>query len=395
MTKVAIVKHDRQVDTLTDVRSMVKKSIDLLGGITEFINPGESVFIKPNTLLPKSPEFAITTEPKVVQSVVDIVLNEGKAGKVIVSDIPRLKMKARDVMKETGIEAAAIEAGAEVRYIDEDPQIEVRIPGGVVMSKTVLPETLFSVDKIIYIPKLKTHYTSRITGAVKSAHGLQGDSERAKFHREDLHDKLVDILRAIRPHLCVIDAITVMEGQGPAFGNPVRFDTIVTGPDPVAVDTVCASMMGFDPFEIPTIRIAHHDGLGQGDLKNIQVVGNTLDEVRKRVKRADYNIEGVHPKVETFVGGTCVGCLASSRGFIDSIIARGFIEKLDKLSVVTGLDVNFGHEPNGEMVFILGDCAEKYRSKGIFIPGCIPFDSWTEAIRRVEEYVEQKGKKRV
>jgi uncharacterized protein (DUF362 family) len=394
MAKVSIVKSNGEVSTLGEIREMVKKSIDLLGGIGQFIKPGERVFIKPNILLPKSPEFAVTTEPKVVQSVVHIVLNEGKARKVIVGDIPRLKLWSREVMKETGIEAAAVEAGAEVRYIDEEPQREVEIPGGVVMSKTLLPETVLSVDKIIYLPKLKTHYITKMTGAVKSAHGLQVDQEREKFHREDLHHKLVDLLRAIRPHLCIVDAITVMEGQGPAFGNPVRFDTIVSGPDPVAVDSVCASMIGFDPFEIPTIRIAHYDGLGQGDLKKIDIVGNSLEEVRKPVKRADVNIEGVHPKIETFVGGTCVGCLTSSRGFIDSIIARGLIEKLEKVSVVTGLDIHFGHEPKGEMVFVLGDCAEKYRNKGIFIPGCIPFDSWTEAIKRVEEYVNQKGHRR-
>jgi len=394
MAKVSIVKSNGEVSTLGEIREMVKKSIDLLGGIGQFIKPGERVFIKPNILLPKSPEFAVTTEPKVVQSVVHIVLNEGKARKVIVGDIPRLKLWSREVMKETGIEAAAVEAGAEVRYIDEEPQREVEIPGGVVMSKTLLPETVLSVDKIIYLPKLKTHYITKMTGAVKSAHGLQVDQEREKFHREDLHHKLVDLLRAIRPHLCIVDAITVMEGQGPAFGNPVRFDTIVSGPDPVAVDSVCASMIGFDPFEIPTIRIAHYDGLGQGDLKKIDIVGNSLEEVRKPVKRADDNIEGVHPKIETFVGGTCVGCLTSSRGFIDSIIARGLIEKLEKVSVVTGLDIHFGHEPKGEMVFVLGDCAEKYRNKGIFIPGCIPFDSWTEAIKRVEEYVNQKGHRR-
>lgn len=390
MARVAVVKNEGQAIGYGDIREMVKRSIDLLGGVREFINPGERVFVKPNTLFPRAPEFAVTTHPTVVQAVVDIALKEGKAGKVIVSDIPRLKLMARDVLKETGIEAAANEAGAEVTYIDEDPQVEVEIPGGVVMSRTLLPKTVLSVDKIIYIPKLKTHYITKITAAVKSAHGLQVDEERKKFHREDLHHKLVDLLRVIKPHLCVVDALTVMEGQGPAFGNPVRFDTIVTGFDPVAVDSVCASMMGFDPFEIPTIRIAHQGGLGQGELQRIDVVGNSLEDVTKRIRRADHNIEGVHPKIETFVGGTCVGCLTSSRGFIDAITARGLIDKLDKLSVVTGLDVNFGHEPTGEMVFVLGDCAEKYRDKGIFIPGCIPFDSWTVAIRKVEEFVEKK-----
>jgi len=392
MTKVSIVKSVRPATGFQEVREQVKKSIDLLGGIGEFINPGDRVFVKPSLLLSKGPEFAITTNPVVVQSVVDIVLKEGKAGRVIVGDMPRQSSWSRDVLKGTGTESVAIEAGAEVRYIDEDRLVEVEIPEGVVMAKALLPETVLSVDKVIYIPKLKTHWITIITCAIKSAQGLLVSQEKAKFHRQDLHHKLVDLFRVVRPNLCVVDALTVMEGQGPAWGTPVRFDTIVSGGDAVAVDSVCASMMGFDPFEVPTTRIAHHDGLGQGDLNRITVVGNSLEEARRTVKRADANIEGVHPKVETFVGGPCIGCLVSSRALIETAMATGALERVDRLSVITGVDVHLPRNPKGEMVFVVGDCAEKHRARGIFVPGCPPLNAMVDGMKKLEEYLKQKDK---
>ena len=51
MAKVSIVKSNGEVSTLGEIREMVKKSIDLLGGIGQFIKPGERVFIKPNITL--------------------------------------------------------------------------------------------------------------------------------------------------------------------------------------------------------------------------------------------------------------------------------------------------------------------------------------------------------
>jgi hypothetical protein len=186
-----------------------------------------------------------------------------------------------------------------------------------------------------------------------------------------------------------------MEGQGPVYGDPVELNTIVAGDDPVAVDAVCAYMLGFDPLDIPTTRIAYSDGLGEADLRAIIIKGAEIERVRRPIRKCDHNIEGVHPKIETFVGGTCVGCLTSSRGFIDGIIKRGWIDELEKITIITGMDVHFGHEPTGEIIFVLGDCAKAYRNKGIFIPGCIPFDSWTLGFEILEKYLKEKRAERL
>lgn len=271
-------------------------------------------------------------------------------------------------------------------------QVEVTIPNATVMARTRLPKMVLDADAVIYLPKLKTHYISGMTAAIKAAHGLQITEDRAKYHRQDLNHKLVDLLRAIKPRLAIVDAILAMEGQGPVAGTPVQFNVIVAGADVVAVDTVCASIMGFDPFEIPTTRIAYRDGLGEADLNKIVIRGNSIDDVKRSFKRCDRTIEGVHPRIETFVGGTCPGCQTSARGFIDMVLQHGWAEKFNKMSIITGLDVNLAREPSGEIVFVLGDCAKNHADKGIFIPGCIPFDTWTVGIAKLEEYLRGQGR---
>jgi Pyruvate/2-oxoacid:ferredoxin oxidoreductase delta subunit len=90
---------------------------------------------------------------------------------------------------------------------------------------------------------------------------------------------LVDLLAAIPPKLTIMDAVVGMEGNGPNAGTPRRIGAIVVGTDPAAVDAVCSKLIGVEPMNIATTRIAHQRGLGCGDLNGIEVVGAQIDEV--------------------------------------------------------------------------------------------------------------------
>lgn len=54
----------------------------------------------------------------------------------------------------------------------------------------------------------------------------------------------------------VVDGVVGMEGAGPMQGDPVRSNVVIVGTDPVAVDAVGASVMGFDWRKVPMIREA-------------------------------------------------------------------------------------------------------------------------------------------
>ncbi|NNF07929.1 MAG: DUF362 domain-containing protein, partial [Candidatus Eisenbacteria bacterium] len=47
----------------------------------------------------------------------------------------------------------------------------------------------------------------------------------------------------------------------------------------VAIDAISAKMMGFDPMTIPFIRIAHEQGLGCGDVRDIDVQGEDISNI--------------------------------------------------------------------------------------------------------------------
>jgi uncharacterized protein (DUF362 family) len=96
---------------------------------------------------------------------------------------------------------------------------------------------------------------------------------------------LVALAASARPSVSLIDAFSAMAGQGPRHGHRVPLNTVIAGTDPVAVDAVAAVLMGFPPMEIPYLRQAHALGLGTADLSAITIVGDSLSDARRRVRR--------------------------------------------------------------------------------------------------------------
>lgn len=94
-----------------------------------------------------------------------------------------------------------------------------------------------------------------------------------------------------RRYLCLLDGIVAGEKNGPLSPDPVTPGVLLAGTNPVAVDTVAASLMGFDVDKIPMIRKAFGvtDAAGvlyQGIRGDIEVVegkaGRSLAEFIKR-----------------------------------------------------------------------------------------------------------------
>ena len=71
--------------------------------------------------------------------------------------------------------------------------------------------------------------------------------------------------------------------------------------------------MGIDnPFVVNTTRIAAHDSLGVADPTRIEVVGETVDSVKKKfqlpinyLQPIDTMVTGVYPNVDVYIGGAC------------------------------------------------------------------------------------------
>jgi uncharacterized protein (DUF362 family) len=100
--------------------------------------------------------------------------------------------------------------------------------------------------------------------------------------------EIVDMARANKLGLVVVDGLVAMEGNGPSLGSGsqlVNMDLIIAGTNPLATDMVAASVMGFAPDDVPTFEWAIRAGMTPVLLEDIDVRGETIDSVQRSFQK--------------------------------------------------------------------------------------------------------------
>jgi len=169
----------------------------------------------------------------------------------------------------------------DIKWIDFEPKTRMRVLHKVYPEGIKIPE-YFIGKNIVHLPSVKTHIYTTVTGAMKNAFGGLLNTKRHYTHYV-IHETLVDLL-AIQKEIhagifAVMDGTICGNGPGPRTMIPVEKDYILASSDSVAIDAVVSKMMGFDPMNIPYIKMAHEDGLGVGRIREIEVVGEDISNV--------------------------------------------------------------------------------------------------------------------
>lgn len=163
-----------------------------------------------------------------------------------------------------------------VEWIKYEPKCELRALNNLFGDEILIPK-MFIGRNVMHLATLKTHGHTIITGAIKNAFGGLIPKYRHHAHK-CIHEVLVDLLKIqLEIHtgiFAVIDGTVAGDGAGPRTMTPKECDLIIGGADQVAVDAVCAKIMGFDPMNIDFLRMAHEEGLGCADLDAIDIVGD-------------------------------------------------------------------------------------------------------------------------
>jgi uncharacterized protein (DUF362 family) len=115
-------------------------------------------------------------------------------------------------------------------------------------------------------------------------HLTSRESERMRAI-EDATVRLAALAAFLPSGVSVIDGFQSMQGEGPRHGGRVSLGVVIAGTDAVAVDAVSAAVMGFEPMEVPCLRLAHAMGLGVAELSSITIVGDPIHQVRRPVRR--------------------------------------------------------------------------------------------------------------
>src|SRR4051812_29914612 len=164
----------------------------------------------------------------------------------------------------------------DMKWVRFEPKARMRVLKEIFPEGIHIPDYFFGKN-IVHLPTTKCHIYTTTTGAMKNAFGGLLNTRRHYTHSW-IHETLVDLL-AIQKEIhsglfAIMDGTTAGNGPGPRTMYPVVKNVMLASADQVAIDAVSAKMMGFDPMTIPYIRLAHEAGLGVGDPREIEVVGD-------------------------------------------------------------------------------------------------------------------------
>jgi uncharacterized protein (DUF362 family) len=269
--QVAVIKCKDYAHNLLE--EALKRQFALLGGIDKFVKPGETVLIKPNFIAPKPRSQATQTDPAVLLMLAKLLKDFG--ARPFVGDSPAWG----DVFacaKILELDEPLKKLGVPLRQLDKPRKIyipEARTSVGI-------SSIALDADKIINVPKFKSHQQLAATFAVKNMFGTVCGKAKAYWHfargsnEKKFCKLLIGICKYLNPVLTIIDGITVMEGPGPINGHPRPLGFLIAGQEPIACEMVCAKLIDMPPDELPIVRTAQKILFGVTDLEQIEILGD-------------------------------------------------------------------------------------------------------------------------
>lgn len=248
------------------IRTLTRNLFDSAGGIERFVSKGDVVVLKPNISWARRPEMAASTNPYVLQAVVELCQEAG-AKKVRIAD--NTIHDARQCFALTGAGMVAKNTGADLVFPRSSLMRNMALKGDRLDTWPVF-KPLVEADVLINIPVAKHHSLSTLTLGMKNWIGAVGGS-RYSLH-QDIHQSIVDLAQFFKPTVTLIDAIRIMTKNGPSGGSTSYVqekNTLILSNDPVAADAKAALLFNRTPKHLGFIRLAQEQGLGTYDLQKL------------------------------------------------------------------------------------------------------------------------------
>lgn len=300
------IKNDR-------IYNAVKEAVDLLGGISEVTKNCQKIMLKPNLV---SDDPNSTTKLMVIKALAtlmksagkEVMIGEGSAAAaginadengIYYTHKPELLNKLQQqVFDKLGYTELARELNVDLINLHTGKMVDIEVPDAHHFKTITLHHSLKDIDLLCSVPMMKTHSLATVTLGLKNLIGLYPGSAycsvRSCVHNEadqagspSIAFEILDMAKANKLGLTVIDASTAMEGEGPSSGQLVKMNLIIAGTDPLATDMVAAATMGFEPHEVPAFSLAHQSGLTPATLDDIEIRGESIDAVQRKFVRAN------------------------------------------------------------------------------------------------------------
>ena len=324
---------------------------------------GSSILIKPNLVEPELYTTGQTTNPALVEAII-IWCRQHGAKKIAIGEGPSYFQPASELracFTDTGIADVAARQAVPWILFDEGPFRRFKNHSPRLPNQFSLSEHAFSWDHIINVPVPKTHYLTTVSIAMKNLKGFIKRDDKPSFHycgTQHIHGSVTQLNIMIRPSLNIVDC------TAPVHKNS---GFMLAGTDIVAVDAVAASLMGFNPSTIETIRLGHAAGLGEMDLSLIDIIGDDMLDLTMNFEQPKQFLHRAFPRVQLSAKNACSGCLIPLFAALRKIEETEILIRPEMLLLLGKQD----SPPSGDRAVCIGECTKQFNSMS-WLPGCPP-----------------------
>lgn len=257
---------------------MVETALELIGA-EGLIKPTDKVLIKPNYVVAKHPSTGITTDSRVIESIIEFVKSCGAKDTVVGEGGAGDTERAFDIV---GIREVTACQNVRLVNLNREPRVNVRILQPFALKEVGVAETALKSTCIINVPRLKVHHKAVVTLCMKN---LMGFILPKNIMHSRINEKIADLASLFKDKvkINVIDGLVGVEVDETS-GNPVKMNLIIAGRDIVAVDVVGTAVMGIDPKRVKYLSLAEERGLGVSNIKEIEVLGVSIEDVKRKFR---------------------------------------------------------------------------------------------------------------
>lgn len=367
---VALVKGE-------DIQANVTRVFDLMGGVKNVIRPRTTVVLKPNAGHAEPPETSVCTNPEVVRAVIREV-KKAEPKKIIIAEAAAIGCDTEECFRVSGIAAVAEEEGVELRDIKRDKDL-VNVAVRDYRSNIdhlMLPRFLLEADHLINLPILKAHASMVFSGALKNIKGVVQDKVHMQMHQQNLTMAMMDVWSACRADINIMDAMHAASGYSPHMPVPIDTNMILGSKDPVAIDRVACEVTGIDTSMVDYFRVAEETGLGNYDMEQIEVVGDSIKDCFMKMWIPYIgDMSARWPEYNVMCQGACSSCQALLAINMEELKAVDEYEKNKGMTIVIGGKNQIPAGTPDDQIVLHGNCTKKYLKDhpgAYWILGCPP-----------------------
>lgn len=251
------------------------EAVNQLGGMQKIIPKNSKVALLPNV---QRNNPGVFTKPEILRSVIQMCKKAGA------KEISCLSWLGEQNWENTGLAKVINEEGAKLVLVERDDSNfkSVEIPNGKALKDASIMKEFYNYDVLINMPITKDHAGNKFTGTLKNLMGLNAPTNNRTFHQKDwktdinaithLDQCIADLNSVIKPDLCIVDATEFITTNGPfGPGELIKPQKVIAGTDRVAIDAYCCTLWGLVPEDIIMINKAKEHGLGEMDLKKVNI----------------------------------------------------------------------------------------------------------------------------